>query len=154
MHDDNITILIKLFDTLKESSNRNEESTQKLIMQQLELVGQIKNLPVDDLKQALKEHAKDSADNIDNCSGIIELKTADIMDMLRTVINKLNKIMLIAIVVASVLSGGYFIVRTVTESQQNKVYITDEQTQILLDSIKQQLEDHIKTDTPTEQTKE
>lgn len=151
MHDDNITILIKLFDTLKESSNRNEESTQKLIMQQLELVGQIKNLPVDDLRQALKEHAKDSADNIDNCSGIIELKTNDIMEALRTIINKLNKITLIVVIVTSLLSGGYFIVKTVTDTQKDKVYFTDEQTQTLLENIKQQLDDHIN---PIEQTEE
>jgi len=148
MHDDNITILIKLFDTLRESSNRNEDSTQKLIMQQLELVGQIKNLPVDDLKQALKEHAKESADNIDGCSGIIELKTNDIMEALRTVINKLNKMMLIVVVVTSVLSGGYFIIKTITDTQ-SKVYITDEKTQTLLESIKQQLDEHIN---PIEQT--
>jgi beta-lactamase regulating signal transducer with metallopeptidase domain len=145
MMDDNITILIKLFDTLKESSMKNEASTQKLIMQQLELVSQIKNLPVEDLKTALKEHAKESVNNIDNCSGMIELKTADIMDMLRVILNKINKISLIVWIVLSVLSASYIIVKAVdsyTKSDKIEETVSNEKIEMIND-IKKQLSDHI-----------
>jgi len=155
MRDDNITILIKLFDTLKESSNRNEESTQKLIMQQLELVGQIKNLPVEDLRQALKEHARDSADDIDGCSGMIELKTADIMDVLRIILNKINKISIIVIVVLSVLSASWVIIKTLNTRSEDQVYeqikekITNEQLEMIQD-IRTQIQQHIKEELPSD----
>lgn len=146
MQDTNITILIKLFDTLKESSTRNEESTQKLILQQLELVGQIKSLPVDDLKQALKEHAKESAENIGSCSGIIEIKTDTIMEALRTIINKLNRMMLIVLVVTSVATVAYFTIKTVNDNNNNKAKISyqmsDDELDILED-IRNQMEEHI-----------
>ena len=112
---DNINILVKLFETLKESSDRNEEATQKLILQQLEMVNHIKHLPIDDLREALKEHAKDSKKEIDDCAGTVESTTFDIMELLRTINNKITKMVIVVIVAFSVVTGGYFLIRYAAE---------------------------------------
>jgi len=54
---DPIETLNRLFDTLREASNRNEKSTDKLIDQQIKLIAEIKNMPITEIKTALKDHA-------------------------------------------------------------------------------------------------
>jgi hypothetical protein len=118
---DNITILVKLFETLKESSDKNEETTQKLIVQQLELVSRIKNLPIDDLKQALKEHAKDSANNIDVCTETVEITGRDLMTEIKKIASKVNKMILVVIVTFTVLTGTYVFISNVADHKKESV---------------------------------
>jgi len=115
---DNIEILVKLFETLKASSDKNEETTRQLVVQQLELVNQIKNLPIEDLKQALKEHARDSAKNIDACSQVVSVTSNDVMGELRSIKGKLTKLLISIGLIVTIATGGYFIVRAVSDSDQ------------------------------------
>lgn len=115
---DNIEILVKLFETLKASSDKNEETTRQLVVQQLELVNQIKNLPIEDLKQALKEHAKDSANNIDACSQVVSVTSNDVMGELRSIKGKLTKLLIAIGLVVTIATGGYFVLRAVSDSDQ------------------------------------
>jgi len=114
---DNINILVKLFETLKASSDKNEDATQQLIVQQLDLVGHIKNLPIDDLREALREHAKDSAADIDTCSETVENTSGDLMKELKTIGNKVNKMILIVVVAFSMLAGSYIFVRSISDNE-------------------------------------
>lgn len=113
MSDDNI--LSKLFDTLRHASDRNEEATQKLIVQQLELVSHIKNMPVKELKIALENHAKDTKTDIDECEETVVSKSDDIMEFLRQINNKITRMLIIISVVVVVATGGYFIIRYAAE---------------------------------------
>lgn len=143
MQDDNIKILVKLFDTLKESSNRNEVTTQKLVIQQLELVNQIKNLPVDDLRQALKEHAKESSDEINECSGVIEMETANIVKLLRDIINKINRMILVVIVAFSVVTASYVMIRATADDDKKIEQLKEEMQEDrkeLIDEIQNQID--------------
>jgi len=115
MDESNVNVLVKLFDTLKESINKDEVATQKLIMQQLELVNQIKALPVEELKQMLKEHAKESMNDIDECSGTVELKTGEILDLVGDLKNKITKMMIVISVIIAVSTSGYFLIRYAAE---------------------------------------
>lgn len=108
---DNINVLLKLFDTLKESSDRNEEATQKLVVQQLDLVGHIKHLPIEDLRLALKEHAKESTDSVTTTRD-------DVMSEIKIVSNKVSKMILAVVVAFSILTGGYVIIRTAADNQE------------------------------------
>ncbi len=127
---DNITILVKLFETLKESSDKNEDATQQLIVQQLELVGHIKHLPIEDLKQALKEHAKDSADSIDLCAENITVTSKDILEEIKKLSSKVSKMILVVLVTFSVLTGTYVFISNVAEhKQESKVEQKIEMTQ-------------------------
>lgn len=96
---DPIEILSQLFGTLKDASNRNEKATQKLIDQQMELVGHIKAMPIEDIRKALSEHVTESRNGI-----------ADIAA-------KVTKIFIIVGVTITVATSGYFLIRHSAEKQ-------------------------------------
>jgi len=114
---DNIDILLKLFETLKDSSDKNENTTQQLIAQQLELVGHIKHLPIEDLRQVLKDHAKDSAEDIDACSETVENTSGDLMEEIKNISGRVNKMIIVVVVAFTVLASAYGIVKTVGDSE-------------------------------------
>jgi len=110
---DPIDTLSKLFDTLKDASNRNEKSTDKLIDQQIKLIGEIKNMPVADIKQALHDHAAQTVlDKQD-----IDTHTNEIMDVLRIILGKINKMMTIFALVVTITVGSYVIIRYLADDQ-------------------------------------
>ena len=113
---DNIDILLKLFETLKDSSDKNENATQQLIVQQLELVGHIKHLPIEDLRQALKDHAKEADISIDACSETIENTTGDLMKVIQNMSSRVNKMIIVVVVAFTVLATAYGIVKTMGDS--------------------------------------
>jgi hypothetical protein len=121
MYEDNnnIAILVKLFETLKDSSKRSEEMTQHLVMQQVELVNQIKNVPVEDLKGALKEHAKESLNEFDACSGTIETRTSEIKIMLANILSRINKMILVVSVTFMLFGSIYTFARIVADDKTN-----------------------------------
>ena len=114
---DNIDILVKLFETLKTSTDKNEESTKQLIIQQLELVNQIKSLPIDDLRQALKEHASTSSKDIDSCSETVTATSTDLMVEVRKLTSKINKLLIAISVIISVATTGYFVIKATVDSE-------------------------------------
>jgi len=113
---ENIDVLLQLFGMLKESSDKNEDATQQLIVQQLDLVSHIKHLPIDDLRAALKEHQKTSADDIDACTETVESTTGDLMDELKKISGRVNKMILVVSVAFSLMVGTYILVRSVSDS--------------------------------------
>lgn len=122
---DNINVLLKLFEILKESSDKNEEATQQLIVQQLDLVGHIKYLPIDDLRQALKDHAAKSSIDIDSCSETVTTTSGDLMAEIKKISSKVSKMILVVIVAFTILTGSYVIIRSVADKDlQNKVNVT------------------------------
>lgn len=108
---DSVDILSKLFDTLKDASEKNEQATQRLVEQQIVLVGKIKSMPIDELKIALKDHAIKSDSDFVSCSGIIELKTAEIRDLIKELITRVNRMILAVSVAVTITTGGYFILK-------------------------------------------
>jgi len=71
-------LLIKLFDTLKDASKETRDLCQAMLTNQNNIGNYIKNLPMTDLTQALKEHSKESANNIGTCTETVE-STTDII---------------------------------------------------------------------------
>lgn len=145
---DSVEILSKLFDTLKDASDKNEQATQKLVEQQIVLVGKIKSMPMEDLKTALKEHSDRAENDMTTCNGIIELKTAEIMDLLRILLGKINKILIVFSLVVAITAGSYVIIRYLAEDhvdinvlrQELKKEREAEQMEIL-EKIQQQMEE-------------
>lgn len=112
---DPIDTLNKLFDTLKDASNRSESSTNKLIDQQMELITYIKTMPLEDLRESLKDHALKSDKDQADCNGALELRYADVMESLRAISNKISKMIIVVSVVIAVATTGYFIIRYAAE---------------------------------------
>ena len=116
---DNISsVLVRLFDTLKDATDKNEESTQELISQQADLVTHIKNLPIKDLKALLELHAKNSKTEVDTCSANVTTKTDDLMKEILKIGNKVSRMILVVIVAFTILMGTYVIIRNVAEKDQ------------------------------------
>lgn len=131
---DPIEILSKLFDNLKDASNRTEAATQKLIDQQMEVVGHIKAMPVDDIRKALNEHA-------------IESRTTQ-----QSILSRVTKMLIIVSVAVSVSTLGYFMIRYTAENQiastMEKKYIQmqkekEEQMDKKLENMMEQIRDEI-----------
>jgi len=139
---DNIDILVKLFDTLKASADKNEDATQQLIGQQHELVNHIKNMPIKELHDALKEHSKDSNTNIDECSGTVTTTSGKLMAELNIISSKVSRMILVVAVAFSILTGTYVVIRTVSDdnSQFNKwVKTSEEAHNDILKEVKNQI---------------
>lgn len=129
---DNIDILVKLFETLKTSSDKNEDATHKLILQQLELVSHIKHLPIEDLRAALKEHAIESKNKINNCEETVETKTDNVIKILKTINGKISRMILVVAVSFTIVTSGYFLIRYAAEKSQEKIYETVKQEQTVI----------------------
>jgi len=117
---DNISILVKLFETLKTSTDKNEEATQGLIVQQLDLVGHIKHLPIQDLKDALEVHSKDSKKEVDNCSENVDIKTSNLMVEVANLNNKVSKMILVVVVAFTIVMASLGIINRI--SDKSKLY--------------------------------
>jgi hypothetical protein len=96
---DPVEILSKLFDNLKDASNRTEAATQKLIDQQMEVVGHIKAMPINDIRKALDEHAMES-------------RTTQ-----QSILSRVTKMLIIVSVAVTVSTLGYFMIRYTAENQ-------------------------------------
>ncbi len=112
---DNISILVTLFETLKTSTDKNEEATQQLIVQQLDLVGHIKHLPIQDLKDALASHATNSKKEVDDCSDNVDTKTSDLMAEIVKLSGKVSKMILVVVVAFTILMGSYVVIRSIAD---------------------------------------
>jgi len=137
---DNITILVKLFETLKEASDKNEDATQQLIVQQLELVGHIKHLPIDDLRQALKEHAKESTDNIGSCVETVKFSVEDLMTEIKKLASKVNKMILVVVVTFTVLTGTYVFISNVADHRKESIERQEEIEKVKKEAFDKALE--------------
>jgi len=113
---DSIDILVKLFDTLKSSTDKNESSTQQLIGQQQELVSYINNLPIKDLHIALTAHSKEAKTDIDDCTDTVSTTTNNLMDEIKKINNKVSKMIFVVIAAFSILMGSYVVIRSVADN--------------------------------------
>jgi hypothetical protein len=116
---DYVDILNKLFDTLKGASDRNEQATQKLVEQQVILVGKIKSMPIDELRDVLKSHADKTDKEISDCNGTIELRTLEIKDLIKDLITRVNRMILAVTIAVTITTGGYFIIRYMADDHIN-----------------------------------
>lgn len=53
---DQLDFIDKLFDTLKETTDDNTKTLQKLVEQQISLVGTVEKWPIPEIKQDIKDH--------------------------------------------------------------------------------------------------
>lgn len=121
-----VDILIKLFDTLKESNKETSNLCHALLQNQNDISNYIKNLPMEEVKQLLKDHAKESSAEIDSCTETVEEKTNGVMEEIKNLKIKVNRMILVVIVAFTILSGSYVIIRTITEDQTSHKQMIEE----------------------------
>jgi len=138
---DPIDTLTKLFDTLKDASQRNEASTQRLIDQQLELVTHIKTMPIEDIRIALQEHSNETRNLLGSLSGKVETKSTGLMAEIKILGGKVTKMLIVVSVTLTVATAGYFLIKYAAEHDkhppvnwQQKYEQIEKEQQDLIDS--------------------
>jgi gas vesicle protein len=94
-----VDLLIKLFDTLKDASKETRDLCHAMLTNQNNIGNYIKNLPMTDLTQALKDHANQSTSEIGSCTETVESTTDTILNELKNLAEKI-KTMIIVVSVA------------------------------------------------------
>ena len=103
-----VDLLLKLFDTLKDASKETQQLCHALLTNQNNITNYMGNLPMDELKMALRDHAKDSSDEIGTCTETVETKTDNILSVVKTIDSKVGKMILVVLVSFSLFSIAFF----------------------------------------------
>jgi len=106
-----VDLLIKLFETLKDALRDTNQLCQAMLNNQTSIANHMKTLPIEDLKQVLKDHSKESSDEIGTCTETVESKTDTILQKVNAMDNKLTKMILVVTVTFSLLTVAYFVGR-------------------------------------------
>ena len=99
-------VIIKLFDTLRDAIKDMHFTLKEMLSNQKTIATYMETLPIDDLRTSLKDHNKESTDNIDECTEVINNQSHDIMkklDKIHTIIYKTTVVVWVFIGVVSLL---------------------------------------------------
>jgi len=140
---DSMDIMMKLFDTLKQASDKHEETLQKLIEQQHVLIGHIEYLPFKELQQALKDHNEESTDNIDACTEKVETTSEKILKKVNVIENKISRMILVVIVSFSLLTTAFIVGRLSMDTKRIEEKIRESQDiehKVIIDTINKSMQ--------------
>jgi len=96
-----IDLLLKLFDTLKDSMRDQQTVHNALLTNQNDLGNHLKTLPIEEIKLMLKDHTKNSSDEIDSCTETVESKSDTILAEMKDIKGKIKNMILVVIVAVS-----------------------------------------------------
>jgi len=145
---ENIDLMVKLFDTLKQSSDKNEATLQKLIEQQRSLIGHIEYLPIKDLQQALKEHNAHSSSEINSCTETVNTTTNNILDKVKNIESKIARMIVVVLVASSVLGLAFLVGRLSLDTGSLEKKIEDRQQaehKEIIDSVRKLVRQEFQT---------
>jgi len=103
-------IILKLFDTLKDSTDKNERTMQTLISQQQILVDNVTHLPIEEIRQDIKDHIISARE-----------ERKGIMDKIVDVDGRVVKMIIVVVVAFTILTGGFTIIKTLSDSTTNNI---------------------------------
>ena len=130
-------LLIKLFDTLKDSSKETQQLCHAMLTNQQNIGNYIKTLPISDLKEALKEHSKESTDEIGTCTETVESKSDIILEEVKEIKGKVTKMILVVIVAFTLFTSAVLIARITTPKPQD----THNELKMEIDNLRKDIED-------------
>ena len=99
-----VDLLIKLFDTLKDSSKDTQQMCQVMLTNQNNIANYIKHLPIEELTDALKDHSKESSEEIGTCTETVESTTDTILTELQLMNGKIKTMITVVIVAFALFS--------------------------------------------------
>jgi len=124
---DKIDFLLELFKTLKQASDSTESTLREMIGQQEKLVGHVEHIPVQDIKDDLKEHDTK-----------VDKKGDKILKEVEDVKGKVGKMITVVLVAFSLLTISFIVGRLSMDTTGVKKQIQTEQHeehQQLIDTI-------------------
>lgn len=131
-----IDLLLKLFDTLKDASKETRDLCQAMLTNQNDIGNYIKNLPMTDLTQALKEHSKESTEEIGTCTETVESKSDIILEEVKTLKQKVKTMIIVVMVAFSVFGIALLIAGIVDDNDKKESTSTTEQREDEYESLK------------------
>lgn len=131
-----IDLLLKLFDTLKDASKETRDLCQAMLTNQNDIGNYIKNLPMTDLTQALKEHSKESTEEIGTCTETVESKSDIILEEVKTLKQKVKTMIIVVMVAFSVFGMALLIAGIVDDNDKKESTSTTEQREDEYESLK------------------
>jgi len=96
-----VDLLLKLFDTLKDAIKDTQQMCQVMLTNQNNIGNYIKNLPMEELKQLLKDHTKDSANEIETCTEKVGTTTDVILNEVKKIAGKVRTMIIVVVVTFS-----------------------------------------------------
>ena len=147
-----IDLLIKLFDTLKDTMKDQNDAHHALLTNQNNIGNYIKTMPMEEIKQMLKEHAKESSSEIDSCTETVETKSDKILEEVKVIQGKIKTMVVVVLVSVSIfglalLIGG-IISQQPKEPSHSELEETIETQNSLIEDLKSRIEDFHTEDTP------
>ena len=142
-----IDLLLKLFDTLKDSMKDIHTANHALLTNQNDIGNHIKGLPMEEVKQLLKDHAKESSDDIDSCTETVESKSDTILNEIKIIKDKIKTMITVVSVAFALFTSAALIGVIVYNIQKEEApsHSTLEQTlediKLENESLRQQIED-------------
>ena len=104
-------IILKLFDTLKDSTDKNERTMQILINQQQSLVETVTHMPIDEIRQEVKDHIVSAHE-----------ERKGIMDIINRIDSKVTKMILVVVVAFTLISATYVYVQNTVDLEHIKTH--------------------------------
>ena len=98
-------VMIKLFDTLKDAIRDMNSTLKEMLTNQKTISAYMETLPIDELKDSLKEHNKESSENIDECTDVVNTHMKDIMKKLDTIYSIVYKTTVVVGVFIAIISA-------------------------------------------------
>lgn len=120
-----VDLLIKLFDTLKDSSKDTQVMCQAMLTNQTNIGNYIRNLPLEELKNLIKDHAKTSEDDIESCTETVQTKSDNILKEVNTLKGKV-KTMITVVIVAFSLVTVAVLIGGIISRQKAETYSTEQ----------------------------
>jgi hypothetical protein len=131
---EHLNFIEKLFDTLKQTTDNNSSTVQKLVDQQNNLVGTVEKMPISEIRQELKDHVVAAHNEREEILDKVELKTDKILDKMKKVVSDVKelsgkiKFMIAVVAVAVALTGiVYFVGRFLVDTGSKKQTTTIEE---------------------------
>lgn len=120
----NPEIIIKLFDTLKDATDKNERTMQTLINQQQTLVDTVKHMPIDEIRQEVKDHVVSAKE-----------ERQGILDKLGNVDSKVGKMILVVVVAFTLFSSAVLLAKLNDSNSQQTIIEQSKEIETLKEEI-------------------
>jgi len=131
-----IDLLIKLFDTLKDASKETRDLCQAMLTNQNDIGNYIKNLPMTELTGALKEHSKESTDEIGVCTETVQSKSDTILEEIETLKQKVKTMIIVVMVAFSLFGMSLLIGGLITNHDKSEIEALKKQIEVLHENDK------------------
>jgi len=122
----NPEIIIKLFDTLRDATDKNERTMQTLINQQQILVENVTHMPIEEIRQEVKDHIVSA-----------EAERKVISDKVDKVDSKVGK-MILVVIVAFTLFTSAVLVAKLTDKKDTTTHSNIEET---IEDLKKEIDE-------------